>query len=81
MGRWIEGQADRAEGGRILAALPRLSRGEGWVWAPSDGVLARVAFPLIRTFDSSRTPTRGDPAAAPPTLAEVDLSAINAALA
>ena len=26
-GRWIEGQADRAE---------------GWVWAPGDGVLARV---------------------------------------
>jgi len=31
VGRWIEGQADRAEGRRILAALPRLARGEGWV--------------------------------------------------
>ena len=58
VGRWIEGQADRAEGGRILAALPRLARGEGWVWAPGDGVLARVAFPLIHTFDSSCTPRR-----------------------
>ncbi len=81
IGRWIEGQADRAEGQRILAALPRLGRGEGWVWAPSDGVLARVAFPPIRTFDSSRTPTRGEQAAAPRTLAEADLSAIAAALA
>ena len=52
VGRWIEGQADRAEGRRILAELPRLARGEGWVWAPSDGVLARVTFPRIRTFDS-----------------------------
>ena len=51
------------------------------MWAPSDGVLARVAFPLIRTFDSSRTPTRGEQTAAPRTLAEVDLSAITAALA
>jgi hypothetical protein len=59
VGGWIEGQAGRAEGKRILADLPRLSRGEGYVWAPSDGVLARVAFPLIRTYDSSRTPKRG----------------------
>ena len=33
LGRWIEGQADRTEGRRILAALPWLARGEGWVWA------------------------------------------------
>ncbi len=31
VGRWIDGQADRAEGRRILGALPRLARGEGWV--------------------------------------------------
>ena len=81
VGGWIEGQADRAEGRRILAGLPRLGRGEGYVWAPSDGVLARVAFPLIRTFDSSRTPQRDERVAAPRSLAEVDLSAIAAALA
>jgi len=80
VGRWIEGQADRAEGKRILAALPRLARGEGWVWAPSNGVLARVAFPRIQTFDSSRTPQRDERVAAAPTLAAVDLSAITAAL-
>lgn len=81
VGRWIEGQADRAEGRRILAGLPRLGRGEGYVWAPSDGVLARVAFPPIRTFDSSRTPSRDGRAAAPRTPVEVDPPAIAAALA
>jgi len=80
IGRWIEGQADRAEGRRILAALPRLGRGEGWVWAPSDGVLARVAFPRIRTFDSSQTPQREERAAASGGLAVVDLAVIAAAL-
>ena len=45
IGRWIEVQADRAEGRRILGALPRLARGEGWIWAPGNGVLARVTFP------------------------------------
>jgi hypothetical protein len=81
VGNWIEGQADRAEGRRILADLAKLLRGEGYLWAPSDDVLARVAFPQIRTYDSSRTPKRGDRIATPRTLAEVDLSAITAALA
>jgi uncharacterized protein len=81
IGGWIEGQADRAEGKRILGELPRLLRGEGFLWAPSDGVLTKVAFPKIRTFDSSRTPRRGERIAAPRTLADVDLSAIIAALA
>ena len=81
IGGWIEGQADRAEGKRILADLPRLGRGEGYVWAPGDDVLARVAFPPIQTFDSSRTPKRGERVAAPRALAEVDLSDIAAALA
>jgi len=81
VGRWIEGQADRAEGQRILGALPRLARGEGWVWAPGDGVLARVAFPRIRTLDSSQTPRREAQASTPRALAVVDLSDLRAALA
>ena len=81
VGRWIEGQADRAAGKRILAELPQLAQGEGYVWAPSDGVLARVAFPRIQSFDSSRTPQRHERVAAPRTLAAVDLRAISAALA
>ena len=81
IGRWIEGQADRAEGRRILAALPRLARGEGWVWAPSDGVLERVAFPRIRTLDSSATPRREDLTSKRGTLVTLDVPAIRAALA
>ena len=81
VGRWIEGQADRAEGRRILAALPRLAQGEGWVWAPSNGVLKKVAFPRIRTFDSSATPPRPERAGAPGELDAPDLAAIRAVLA
>ncbi len=80
VGHWIEGQVDRAEGRRILAALPRLRHGEGWVWAPWDGVLARMAFPRIRTFDSSATPRREERAAAPGGLTIGNLPAIRAAL-
>jgi hypothetical protein len=81
IGAWIEGQADRKEGKRILGDLPRLQRGEGYLWAPGHSLLDRVAFPPIRTFDSSRTPKRGEWLATPRRLAEVDLSAITAALA
>ena len=81
IGRWVQGQADRADGRRILAELPQLARGEGLLWAPSDGVLTRVKFPLIRTFDSSRTPQRDERIATPRTLAAVDVSALTAALA
>jgi hypothetical protein len=81
IGAWIEGQADRQEGKRILGDLPRLLRGEGYLWAPGNGLLDRVSFPPIRTFDSSRTPKRGERLATPRTLAEVDLTAIIAALA
>jgi hypothetical protein len=81
IGAWIEGQADRQEGKRILGDLPRLPRGEGYLWAPGRGILERAAFPAIRTFDSSRTPKRGERLAMPGTLAAVDLTAIVAALA
>lgn len=80
VGAWIEGQADRQEGKRILGDLPRLQRGEGYLWAPGHGILERVTFPLIRTFDSSRAPRRGERVATPHTLAKVDLTAIIAKL-
>jgi hypothetical protein len=48
---------------------------------PGDSLLERVAFPPIRTFDRSRTPKRGERLATPRTRAEVDLTAIVAALA
>ncbi len=80
VGRWIEGQADSVEGRRILDALPRLRRGEGWVWALSDGVLARVAFPRIRTLDSSQTPRRKAGAGAAGLLITVDAPALGRAL-
>ena len=81
VGRWIQGQGNRADGRRILAELPRLGRGEGFLWAPSDDMLVRVKFPLLRTFDSSRTPQREERIATPRTLAAVDVSAVVAALA
>lgn len=75
IGAWIEGQADREVGKRILAELPRMPRGAGYVWAPSHDMLRPVSFPPISTFDSSRTPKRGETIGAA-ALLPVDTNAI-----
>lgn len=60
IGGWIEGQADRSDEKKMLARLPQLDRGHGVVWIPGRGLLKEVAFPPKETFDSSRTPKRGE---------------------
>lgn len=60
IGGWIEGQADRAKGKEILGLLPTMDRGAGVVWIPGRSILKTAQFPENRTFDSSRTPQRGE---------------------
>jgi hypothetical protein len=60
IGAWIEGQADKVKGREILATLPALSRGEGVIWIPRQDILKTEQFPENLTFDSSRTPKRGE---------------------
>jgi hypothetical protein len=78
--RWIEGQADPKVGKEVLDSLPKLKRGEGWIWSPGDEVLERVKFPAIRSFDSSSTPLHGDKARSIE-LGELDLGDIKSAMA
>jgi hypothetical protein len=78
---WIDGQADETEGKAVLASLARLQRGEGWVWAPEAGLLQRTQFPMITTFDSSRTPEDDEEVLEPTLLASVDLTEIQASFA
>lgn len=80
IGAWIEGQADRADEKKMLARLPRLKRGEGVVWIPGRDVLTEVAFPEKATFDSSRTPKRGETMRTA-SLKPVNLDAVKAKLA
>lgn len=76
VGDWIEGNADKAQGKEVLASLPSLNRGEGWVWSPGHEVLERVQFGTITTWDSSRTPGKGEIHREAKTLARADISAI-----
>jgi uncharacterized protein len=60
IGEWVEGSADKQQWREIWASLPTMQRGQGVVWVPARGVLSTVTFPEKRTFDSSRTPKRGE---------------------
>ncbi len=53
---WIKDNADEKKGKEIIESLATLKTGQGWVWAPELGILERMAFPKIKTFDSGRAP-------------------------
>lgn len=72
---WIKDNADEAKGREIIASLATLKTGHGWIWAPELGVLERVTFPKIKTFDSSRAPEDGSDAAGP-VMAPIDKDAV-----
>jgi len=76
---WIELQADADKGKDILAALPGMRAGEGVVWLPHHGLLETVHFPPKLTYDSSRTPKRGERRDA--VLQPIDIAALRVALA
>lgn len=72
---WIKDNADEKQGREIIASLATLKTGQGWVWAPEIGILDRVSFPKIKTFDSSQAPDGSD-AGDGPVLAKIDREAI-----
>lgn len=80
IGAWIEGQADRADEKKMLARLPQLERGSGVVWIPGRAILKEAQFPARETFDSSRTPKRGE-AVRSAALKPIDLGAVKERLA
>ena len=77
---WVKGSADLDEAKAVLASLPKLAVGEGWVWAPREGVLQRTRFPAIATLDTSATPETGVGPDRPRAMAKVDVGALREAM-
>jgi hypothetical protein len=77
---WVEGNADRDQAREVIDSLATLPVGSGWVWAPDLDILTKAKFPAIKTLDTSATPKAGEKRIEPKTLADVDVSAIRAAL-
>jgi len=64
----------------VMGSLAELEVGERWIYSPRLKLLERGCSPAPSTFDSSRTPAPGERLAAPRMLAQLDVSAIAAAL-
>lgn len=80
LGDWVEGQADKGEWKTMHAELATLQRGQGLLWIPGRAILSRVEFPPKATYDSSRTPKRGEKRRAAE-LKPIDLGALKERLA
>lgn len=76
---WIADQADSVKGKEIIASLPQLKTGEGYLWAPELGILERMKFPQIKTFDSSKSPDDHGKGKGP-VLSPIDLTTIQGRL-
>lgn len=76
---WIKDNADQDKGREVISSLATLKTGQAWVWAPELGVLERVVFPRICTFDSSKAPDEAGEGAGP-VLAPINREAIAARL-
>lgn len=60
IGDWVKGSADKKQWAEVWGELPTKRTGQGLVWIPARGIMKMVDFPLKLTFDSSRTPKRGE---------------------
>lgn len=78
---WIKSNGDMGRAKEVESSLGSLKVGEAWVLAQEPAMLERAMFPPIKTLDTSSTPKAGESRIEPKTLAEVDVSAIEAALA
>jgi hypothetical protein len=60
LGEWVKANAEEGEWPTIYAKLPTMQVGQALVWIPGRQILETAQFPLKLTFDSSRTPSRGE---------------------
>lgn len=81
VGEWMKENGDsKAKAELINNALPRLARGEGFLWAPELELLEKVQFPMCETFDSSAAPKVGDKPRKPRALSDAEVSNMRALL-
>jgi len=75
---WIQYHGTKEERERIMTSLPKLQRGQCWVYSPGWlRTLSQVSVRERWTFDSSRTPEVGEATPRPKGIAEIDLEKLS----
>lgn len=78
---WIEAHGTPEQAKELLASLPHLAIGEGWVWSPGWlDLFVRTKFRRRETFDSSATPKAGERPVTPKELAAIDVEKLGNAI-
>jgi len=60
LAQWVDGSADSDTIKALKGNVPSLKVGTGVIWFPSREIFKTASFPTRNTFDSSRTPKRGE---------------------
>lgn len=78
---WVRGHDTAGREGDFMGSLASLKQGEAWLWSPNWlDLFRRVMIRARQTYDSSKTPERGQALPAPKAAAEVDLVQLKAQL-
>jgi len=79
---WFEYHSSKEHRDKIMGTLPKLERGQGWIYSPSWlKRLSQVEFRAAETFDSRKAPEPGQPARLPKRVADVDLARVQQQMA
>lgn len=85
MNAWVDVHGTQEQRRALMASLPALPTGTAWFWSPgwptTQGIFARAEVSRRWTFDSGATPRPGETRAAPKTVADVDLAAVQKRMA
>lgn len=80
--QWVKANATPEQRQEFMQSLPSLPIGTAWFWSPGWlDVFRQVQVRKRETYDSSRTPKVGEVQTEPRTLADIDMSALQAQLA
>jgi hypothetical protein len=81
VGEWMnEHDGVKTRASLVDNALPRLKRGEGFVWAPEFEIMDKYQFPMCETFDSSAAPKPGDKPRKPRAMSDAEIGSMRALL-
>lgn len=73
---WTDVHGEEEQTKEMMSSLPRLKKGQAWIWWPHNDYFKLVQVRDRHTFDSSRTPKVGEKIRKPKKLAPVDLKRI-----